>query len=71
MNVAVFECLTKEVKVVDQCDMLTLHSNPKGQFGEKLYDEVVQFIEALPTDPSWYDIMKLPLEIKRKNGEEF
>ena len=69
MNVAVFECLTKVVKVVDQCEMLKLNKR-KREFLQKLNEEVVQFVEASPTHPSWQDIMKLPLEIEQDPGEE-
>ena len=64
MNVALFECLTKVVKILDQCNMLTLCNDPEGQMVEKLYEEVVKFVEGLPTDPGWYNLMSLPLEIK-------
>ena len=65
MNVALFECLTKVVKILDQCNMLPLCNDPEGQMVEKLYEEVVKFVEGLPTDPAWYNLMSLPLEIKR------
>ena len=63
LNVAVYECVCKILKLVEDCRLLKFNQR-RPEFEKWLREEVVQFVEACPTDPKWEEIMKLSLQLE-------
>ena len=61
LNVAVYECVSKILKLVELCDLIKCHQK-KPEFLQWMRQEIDQSVEGCPTDPKSEDIMKLPLQ---------
>ena len=61
LNVSVYECVSKILKLVELCDLMKCHQKMR-EFLQWMRQEIDQFVEGCPTDTKWEDIMKLPLQ---------
>ena len=61
LDVAVYECVSKILKLVELCDLMKCHQK-MPEFLQWIRQEIDQFVEVCPTDTKWEDIMKLPLQ---------